>query len=56
MNMKKQVQQLENAAKQPKSQSRTAFITAATNRIFDRYEKTFRDLARYDKGDKVSSN
>lgn len=30
-------------------------IVAATNRMFDKYEKSFKDLARYDRGEKIGN-
>lgn len=30
-------------------------IEQETNEIFDKYEKTFKDLARYDRGEKITA-
>lgn len=30
-------------------------IVTATNRMFDKYEKSFKDLARYDRGEKIGN-
>ncbi len=31
-------------------------VEKESNRIFTKYEKTFRDLARHDRGEKILSN
>ncbi len=31
-------------------------VERATNRVFDEYKKSFKDLARYDRGEKIEHN
>ena len=36
--------------------SREKDIKKTANSVFDRYKKSFKDLARYDRGEKISAN
>lgn len=38
------------------SNSRHEDIKHTTNAVFDQYKKSFKDLARYDRGEKISTN
>lgn len=44
---------VQNMERQTKSSS---FAAQESARIFTTYEKTFKDLARYDRGEKIFSN
>ena len=34
----------------------TKDIKQTTNKVFEEYKKSFKDLARYDRGEKITSN
>ncbi len=42
--------------KKGNSNSRQKDIKQTTNAVFEQYKKSFKDLARYDKGEKISAN
>lgn len=49
------ISNISNKAQQ-KTPSTKVLVERESDRIFSKYEKTFKDLARYDRGEKILTN